>query len=293
MMSLDSRPAPAFKRVAARTALAFAPVAPGLTGVNIMAGEHAIEPFLVFTEFRMDRPVFGPHPHAGVSVMTYILPDSDGGFLNRDSDGDRSDIHPGAVHVTQAGRGIHHDEVPLVTGVEAHGFQIWINHREEDRWVEPRAMHAAADEIPQLPGEGRLIRLLHGEYGGHATPYRMVTDVTLLHVKLWPGATVTLSAAEMAFAYGVRGQAWCDGASLGEQVLLVYGADGAMCRLEAGPDGAEFLFATASPLRESIVYGGPFVTTTASQMIEAQRRYARGEMGQLRPERFEEAPGEP
>jgi hypothetical protein len=55
MMSLHSRPDPALKRVATRTALAFAPAAPGLTGVNIMAGEHAIEPFLVFTEFRMDR----------------------------------------------------------------------------------------------------------------------------------------------------------------------------------------------------------------------------------------------
>jgi quercetin 2,3-dioxygenase len=283
MMSLHSRPDPALKRVAARTALAFAPAAPGLTGVNIMAGEHAIEPFLVFTEFRMDRPVFGPHPHAGVSVMTYILPDSDGGFLNRDSDGDRSDIHPGAVHITQAGRGIHHDEVPLVSGVEAHGFQIWINHREGDRWVEPRAMHADAAAVPEVRDSGSVVRVLHGSYGGRTPAYRMVTPVTLLHVFLQPQATVTLPAAPMAFAYGLAGTAVSGDADLGPQVLLTYETAGEAVAVAAGPAGAEFMFGTGTPIGEPLVYGGPFVMTTAAQMTETKRRHARGEMGVLAP----------
>jgi redox-sensitive bicupin YhaK (pirin superfamily) len=271
------------KHVTARTALGWDMSAPGLGSVNIMAGEHPIEPFLVFTEFRMDRPVFGPHPHAGVSVMTYILPDSVGGFLNRDSLGDRSEIPPGAVHITQTGRGIYHDEVPRVTGVEAHGFQIWINHREQDRWVEPRAMHAEPADVPEVREDGSMVRVLHGSYRGLTPYYRLVTPVTLLHVRLHPRATLTLPAATMAFAYGLAGAATSGGADLGPQVLLVYGAAGEAVTLDAGADGAEFMFGSGVPLGEPIVYGGPFVMTTTAQMVDTRRRHARGEMGVLRP----------
>lgn len=271
------------KRVAARTALSFTPAAPGLNGVDVMATRHAIEPFLVFTEFLMDRPVFGPHPHAGVSVMTYILPDSQGGFLNRDSLGDRSEILPGGLHITQAGRGVYHDEVPLETGVTAHGFQIWINHREHDRWVEPRAMHAAPDAVPEVRQAGVTVRVLHGAYAGQSPSYQMVTPVTLLHVRLDPGAHVAVPAAAMAFVYGLKGHADSAGARVSPQVLLTYETSGAAVRLEAGAEGAEVMFGSAEPLGEPIVYGGPFVMTTASQMTETKRRHGRGEMGVLAP----------
>lgn len=276
-----SEAAASLKRVASRVAHTFREDIPGLPSVNLAASAYDIEPILVFTEFHMDRPIFGPHPHAGVSVMTYLLPDSAGSFLNRDSLGDRSEIPPGGLHITQAGRGMHHDEVPLVTGVDAHGFQIWINHRAEDRWVEPGSMHAMAHEVPEVREAGALVRVVHGTYAGHTTPYRMVTDVTLLHVRLEARTTISLPAAEMAFAYGVRGAATAEGEALGAQVLLVYGAEGDVCRFEAGDESVEFMYVTGAPLREPIVYGGPFVMTTADQMRETHRRYARGEMGAL------------
>lgn len=282
-MTLELVDDAAIKRVAAREVLTWQTSAPGLTGVNIMASAHAIEPFLVVTEFRMDRPVFGPHPHAGVSVVTYMLPDSAGGFLNRDSLGDRSEIPPGAIHITQAGRGILHDEVPLVTGVEAHGFQIWINHRDEDRWVEPRAMHASAAEIPEVRDGGSTVRVLHGRYGGAAPAYRMVTPVTLLHARLDPHTTLRLPAASMAFVYGLTGTGVSGGTALGPQVLLTYGAAGEVVAVDAGAGGAEFLFGSGTPIGEPLVYGGPFVMTTAAQMTETKRRHARGEMGALPP----------
>lgn len=272
-----------FKRVAARAALGFSAAAPGLRGVDIMASQHAIEPILVFTEFLMDRPVFGPHPHAGVSVMTYILPDSAGGFLNRDSLGDRSEIRPGGLHITQAGRGIHHDEVPLEPGVVAHGFQIWINHREHDRWVEPRAMHADPAAVPVVRHGGSTVRVLHGAYGGQSPAYQMVTPVTLLHVQLDAHAQLTVPAAAMAFVYGLKGGAVSGEATLDPQVLLTYEARGRAVRVEAGAAGVEFMFGSGEPIGEPIVYGGPFVMTSREQMTETKRRHARGEMGVLPP----------
>jgi quercetin 2,3-dioxygenase len=271
------------KRVATSQSLTALQQAPGLRGVNVMASEHPIEPFLVFTEFHMDRPVFGPHPHAGVSVMTYILPDSHGGFLNRDSLGDRSEILPGGMHITQAGRGLHHDEVPLVTGVDVHGLQIWINHREADRWVEPKAMHAAPGEIPKIVDSGATVLVLHGSFAGQSPMYSMVTAVTLLDVQLEPHASVTLPAAAMAFVYGLTGHAASGGTEVRPQRLLTYTIEGDAVHLTAGQDGASLIFASGTPIGESLVYGGLFVMTTAAQMQEAKRRYGRGEMGVLPP----------
>lgn len=64
----------------------------GFESVDNFNHETPIEPFLVFTEFKMAQPIFGPHPHAGMSVMTYMLPESTGAFINRDSLGDHSRI---------------------------------------------------------------------------------------------------------------------------------------------------------------------------------------------------------
>jgi hypothetical protein len=60
------------KAIKKTTPLSFKENAPGFRSIDIYHSKFDIEPFLVFTEFHMDRPIFGPHPHAGVSVMTYM-----------------------------------------------------------------------------------------------------------------------------------------------------------------------------------------------------------------------------
>lgn len=256
---------------------------PGLRGVNLFAHQYPIEPILVFTEFYMDKPVFGPHAHAGISVMTYMLPDSPGSFLNRDSHGDFSTIEPGGLHITQAGSGIHHDEFPKQKGM-THGFQIWINHAEKNRMVAPKSFHAFAAEVPELITDNYTVRVLHGEYNGIKTPWQMVTDVCLLHVFVKPNQHVSFSNREMAFAYLLQGDGTAkDGQAIRPQNLLTFSAEEPEIQFQASSQGLEFMFATAIPLKEQITYGGPFVATTAEQMQQMKQRYARGEMGALEP----------
>lgn len=271
------------KKILRRTQLNFTADFPGLYGVNIMAKDYPIEPFLVFTEFRMNGPVFGPHPHAGISVMTYILPDSKGSFINRDSNGDFSFIEPGGIHITQAGSGIHHDEFPKTKGIEAHGFQIWINHSEKDRMIEPKAMHANADQIVEILKPNQRVRIIHGQYDGKVAFNSMVTEVTLLHVFLEAGSFIQLPAKEMSFVYGLNGEAITDEQKVNAQTLINYEADGDTILITASSNGVEFIFGTATPLNESITYGGPFVMTSPEQMRETQKRYANGKMGYLEP----------
>lgn len=194
------------KQIKKNTTLALKENAEGFATVDIFHSDHEIEPFLVFTEFHVKKEVFGPHPHAGISVMSYMMPDSEGSFLNRDSNGDKSTIEPGGIHVTQAGRGLHHDEVPTVDGVDCHGFQIWINHADKDRLIEPKAFHAFSKDVPEVRNETSLIRVIQGEYEGMRSPIELVTKTDLLDVRLQPNASITLAANEMAFVYLMDGR---------------------------------------------------------------------------------------
>lgn len=253
----------------------------GLKAVDAFHTEYNFEPFLVFTEFYMNRPIFGPHPHAGVSVMTYMLPDSKGSFLNRDSLGDKSIIEPGGIHVTQAGIGIKHDETPTVLGVDCHGFQIWINHADKDRLIAPKAFHAASNEVPEYKTENAFIRVVQGQYQGLHSPIELVTKTTLLDVMLEPNTDIEFDAMEMAFAYLISGEI-----GIGDQVIsgtsiINFKNEGNKVKIRSRHKTAHFLFLSGTPQNEPIVHGGPFVMTTNQQMLETQKRLQRGEMGNL------------
>ncbi len=257
--------------------------APGFTTVDMFHAEHGFEPFLVFTEFYMDRGIFGPHPHAGVSVMTYMLPDSQGAFLNRDSLGDRSIIAPGDIHVTQAGSGIHHDEVPTEYGVPCHGLQIWINHADSNRLVAPQAFHAVAEQIPTYSSDGIHLRVLQGTYQGMISPIELVTKTELYDIVLDPHTILELPAHVMAFVYCLEGGVQIQDRVISARALVTFENEGNTVRVQALDTSAHIIFASGIPHNEPIVYGGPFVMTTAEQMHAARKRLGKGEMGTLAP----------
>jgi redox-sensitive bicupin YhaK (pirin superfamily) len=265
--------------------LIFNPIFSGLTGVGVFARDFPVEPFLLFSEFRMSLPVFGPHPHAGISVMTYMRPDSKESFINRDSESELRVIEPGGLHIMQAGSGMYHDEFPKVEGVETSGFQIWINHADQDRFVAPKSTHVDPIEVPEVETENALVRIVHGSYFGKSTSYQMVTAITLLHIYLKPDKIITIDAKEMAFVYGLEGSGNSEGKPILPQTLINYSVEGDSIVVKANKEGFQFMFGSGTPLNEPITYGGPFVTTTPEQMAAVRRRYARGEMGNLEPYR--------
>ncbi len=271
------------KKIIKQTLLKIEKAFEGLDGANMFASEHPIEPVLVFTEYKMNAPVFGPHPHAGVSVMTYMLPDSKTGFINRDSLGDHSVIEPGGIHVTQAGSGMLHDEFPQVNNMDAHGFQIWINHSDASRMVTPKAMHVNAADVPEIITNDYRVRIVHGNFNEKNSPIKMVTDVTMLHIFLQANKSITLDANAMAFIYTLNGEGKIADSIIGQRHLVNFSEDGDAITITAGNETLEFMYATATPLREQITYGGPFVMTTPEQMTTTKQRYAHSEMGSLAP----------
>jgi quercetin 2,3-dioxygenase len=255
--------------------------AAGFNSVDMFHAEFDFEPFLVFTEFHMDRPIFGPHPHAGVSVMTYMMPGSKGSFLNRDSRGDHSIIEPGGIHVTQAGRGVKHDEVPTVTGTDCHGFQIWINHSDKDRLVEPKAFHAFSKDVPEWNIENVHLRVVQGIYKNVKSPIELVTKTSLFDVTLKPNSNIEFDAKEMAFIYIISGEIVIGDREVSSPSIITFEKQGDKVKVKTNTQSANFMFATGTPHNEPIVHGGPFVMTTAQQMQETNQRLQRGEMGIL------------
>ncbi|MCX5730255.1 MAG: pirin family protein, partial [Deltaproteobacteria bacterium] len=69
------------------------------------------DPFLLFDEFRSDRPEdydagFPFHPHRGFETVTYVMA---GRMRHRDNHGNQGDLGPGSVQWMTAGRGIVHE----------------------------------------------------------------------------------------------------------------------------------------------------------------------------------------
>lgn len=129
-------------------------------------GEHffngRIDPVVMVDHFQMTAPTFEPHPHAGISAVTYLFEDSTAPHVNYDSLGNQGPIEPGALHWLAAGRGAVHTEQPEGASPYVHALQIFVNLPANQKMASPFAVHAAAATIPEFHGEGVRVRVVAG-----------------------------------------------------------------------------------------------------------------------------------
>jgi redox-sensitive bicupin YhaK (pirin superfamily) len=255
---------------------------PELSTRDLMATSlgDRIDPFLVISLFDMRGPLFPPHPHAGFSVATYIFPESEIGFWNQDTLGNRNLIPPGALHLTVAGAGVMHEETVTRSGRSALGLQIWIDHADADREIAPAALYLAAADVPTATAEGVTRRVLLGASGGLTSPIAAPLSARIVDFDLHAGAVLeeTVPAGETAFAVIRAGEVETAGgrASPGTAVF----ADGAALRLTARSDARLTVFG-GPPLRHAVIPAGPFVASTDAQTRAFRARFAAGGMGRL------------
>jgi redox-sensitive bicupin YhaK (pirin superfamily) len=249
-----------------------------------------IAPFIVVSFYEMNGPAFPPHPHAGFSVATYIVPESEIGFVNQDSLGHRNRIPPGALHWTTAGAGVLHEEQPERPGAPAQGFQIWIDLPDAERECTPNAIHLPAADVPVSHVDGTTLRAVLGASNGLISPLATPTPVRLVDVVLAPGASFTQAIAsdENAFAFVLGGELVTPGgtARTGEAAVTVAEGDGLIWH--AGAQGARFLLFAGKPQAKHRVQHGPFIARDEQQMAGFVARFNRGGFGQLTP--FADAP---
>lgn len=275
------------KTIHAITTLARHQMSQGFSAYSFRgAGGAALDPFISVDHFYMSEPTFPPHPHAGFSAVTYLFEDSAGTFTNRDSFGDQSLIKPGAIHWTQAARGIIHEEIPARRGIASHGIQMFVNLKEEHKQAPPKAFHVEPSEVPAVSFEGGRARILAGKFLGAESPLRaLLTPILFLDVQLERGAKLSIPVpnGETGFVMAIKGTGRLGTSLLPENGAASFSSEGESLTLEAGESGLQVLVGAGTPIREPVVFGGPFVMTRQQDLVEAQRRYQRGEMGRLEP----------
>jgi redox-sensitive bicupin YhaK (pirin superfamily) len=259
-------------------------VRPGFSTIGLR--HPALDPFMDVTLFSMSLPTFAPHPHAGFSAVTYMLPESEGAFINRDSLGDRSRIALGAIHWTQAGAGMLHEEIPEQPGVACRGFQIFVKLPQAQELLPPAAFHTEPHDIASVTGDGWRACILAGAWGNvrSALP-ALAHDVFLYDLSAEPGAALSLPVGHgnALWAMLMQGDIEMAGQRSSAVMGLFWGVESDAAVLVSGQRGARLLVGGGPPLNESYRFGGPFALSTDERLSDAQRRFSQGAMGALRP----------
>lgn len=180
-----------------------------------------INPFIGVDHAWMSAPTFPPHPHAGLSAVSYVFLDSEVGIANRDSIGTENLIPPGAAHWMVAGSGVVHEEVPAEPGKTVHSLQIFVGLPPEKRTAPPQAISLAPQQVPTVLRPGVKVRVVAGSFSGQRSPAQAPTDVDMLDISLEAGAQLRLPVApgRNVFVLPVFGTVSVDGQAFGLEDL--------------------------------------------------------------------------
>ena len=245
--------------------------------------------------YRPGEAVGAPdHPHRGQETVTIVL---EGGFQHLDSAGHSGTLGPGWVQWMTAGKGVIHSEMPsdelMEHGGTMEGFQLWVNLPSREKMCEPRYQDIPPEKIPLAEAEGAIVRVITGECLGQSAVIETKTPITVLDIRLAPGATLTqpLPSGYRGFVYMFRGAASIGTPAVevntNEAVDLVDGGDELVlsCSASAKTE-ARMLLCAGQPLDEPIAWHGPFVMNTHEEIEQTIEDYQLGKLApRLRGER--------
>ena len=246
---------------------------------------QSVGPFVFFDHFGpvtnqpADNHDVRPHPHIGLSTVTYLF---EGAMVHRDSTGVVQRIEPGAINWMTAGKGIVHSErAPddlRGTSYVSHGLQLWCALPQALEECDPAFAHTPAAAIPEVDGDGFTARVLIGELLGVTSPVKPTSPTLYAEFTLSPGSVVHLPASKFERAiYGLDGAAHIDGEPLDPFALGVI--DGAACAITA-PSGARFAIIGGEPLgHRHMVWN--FVSSRPERIEEAKAAWRAQAMGQV------------
>ncbi len=229
----------------------------------------------------------GPHPHAGIETVTYLL---EGRNEHRDSAGHAGIVSAGGAQWMTAGRGIVHAERPLVESdgeAIVHGIQLWTSLPRALKMMPPGYQRIEASAIARSDLPGANLRVIAGEVSGVRGPAVALMPLFLAHATIDPGAHIALDVAPCfeAGAYVIAGRGAFgsgDARVAGAGELAVYADEGGV--LEAantGTEPLEALFLGGAPAEGPLVFHGPFVMNSVEQVRAAEIAFRTGRMGTL------------
>lgn len=238
-----------------------------------------------FTSAEQPRGV-GQHPHRGFETVTIVY---QGEVAHRDSTGQGGVIGPGDVQWMTAGAGILHEEFHSESftrsGGELEMVQLWVNLPAKNKMTTPGYQAILNKDIPviTMPDSSGMVRVIAGNYQGHAGPARTFTPMNVWDLRLNPRKTIEFSLTDgwnVALII-LHGTVSINGGTLGKEAqAVVLDRTGNRISLEA-QDNAVVLLLSGKPIGEPIVGQGPFVMNSQAEIDQAMADFESGSFGQI------------
>lgn len=213
----------------------------------------------------------GPHPHIGLSTLTYLF---EGSIQHKDSLGNDLEITPGAVNWMDGGKGVVHSErTPeylRTTDKMLHGLQIWIALPKELEEKEPSFTHVEADQLPTWSENGIDFKLIAGSYKDLKSPVPVHSPLYYIEAKATTDGVVNLGEGlfgESAL-YVLEGEVIDEGNSYGEKQLLV-AKDSKLCTLNLKAGTTVYIFGGEPFPEERFIYWN-FVSSSKERLEQAK-----------------------
>lgn len=247
-----------------------------------------LDPLIGFDHFELTTDVFGPHPHAGMSAVSYLFEDS-GHYQNLDSSGTDIVITPGSLMWTWAGRGIVHTEFPMPEGARVHGMQIFVNAAASRKQELPQALFIDSRDIPLVSRDGATVKVVTGHTEAASNPTETPDRLTFLDITIETGesfghelptgwtATIYVMSGKAVFVNGHKSWTITTG-----QVLAVGRSDRLETLLLTAVSGARVILLSGKPLGEPIFSAGAMAMGSEEELGKAISDFEEGRMGFIR-----------
>ena len=228
----------------------------------------------------------GQHPHRGFETVTIVYT---GEVAHRDSTGQGGVIGPGDVQWMTAASGILHEEFHSEPFTRSGGtldmVQLWVNLPAKDKMSAPGYQAILSDTIPSvaLPEGAGSVRVIAGDYAGHAGPARTFSAMNVWDLRLNAGAHVELPAVDgwNTAVVVLHGTVQLNGQVIAREAQMVLlDREGSGFTLEANGD-AVLLLLSGEPIDEPIVGHGPFVMNTQAEIVQAIDDFNSGRFGEI------------
>ena len=221
-----------------------------------------------------ERMDIGPHPHIGLSTLTYLL---EGEIIHRDSLGTQQKISPGAVNWMTAGKGIVHSERSPRNNSDKpnrmHGLQIWVALPRELEDMDPEFHHIEAGHLPRWQEGGAEIKLIAGEAYGRKSPVPVHSDLFLAEI-ITADQPLSMNSADFKGELGIyvlTGSVSAANETVGSGNLMLAKTEDA-CSFSIVPGSHVFLLGGA-PLPEERHIRWNFVSSELKKIDESVRRW--------------------
>ncbi|MEP7350006.1 MAG: pirin family protein [Sphingorhabdus sp.] len=211
-------------------------------------GRTMVGPFIFVDQFGPAHFDIGagmdvrPHPHINLATVTYLF---EGAIDHRDSIGTFATIHPGAVNLMTAGKGIVHSERSPQSERDKvspiSGMQTWLALPDGQEEIDAAFEHVGAEALPLIQDAGTSARVIMGSLWGTTASTTQHSATIYADILMNAGASIPIDAeADERAVVLALGEAELDGQLLERHSLYIL-APGQTMMLKAMSDARVML----------------------------------------------------